>query len=893
MSKNRTLPKRHHLSSLLLIAPLAGFGCASRIQLGETDGGAPLGSTGGAGSVLPGVGGGVGTGGGANFTTGGGPTVVPGLGTVVTENLNNNAIKGIDLLLMIDNSSSMADKQLVLANAVPQLLGQLVQPQCVDSNGNPTGAVATLGAGCSIGSPEFNPVNNIHIGIVTSSLGDHGAGKICTPGLSLQYTDAAGNNLISPPDLNDEGHLVGSLARATAAQADPQSVNAGLDGQGFLAWGSASLPNPTAGDLTAANQIFKDLVIATHENGCGFESQLEGWFRFLIDPVPPIEPIQKNPNTQFTARVGSDDILLNQRAVFLRPDSLVAIVMLTDENDCSLRDTDVGWVAADTSNSILSSSPACATNPNDRCCYSCTSGAPAGCAPCANPAPVAVDDAPNQANIRCWQQKRRFGYEFMYPTSRYVVGLTKPVLCPDQSFGDMDCDCEYANKIGAPCDPGSRQLPNPLYSTIAGQLNNGNSISQYPKSIARSDNSAIFFAAIVGVPWQDIGTTDASGNLKYIPVTDPAWYYANSDTQPNNPGPNGIWSQIYGDDNANILPDDIHMVESLTPRAGIAGPTAAAGTDPINGHEYNTARGDLEYACTYALPTPKPCACTPGSANYASCKYQNPNDCCDLTYTADYAGNPNSGANFDKPLCGGADGRTQIAAKAYPGLREIAVLRDYAQSNNVKSPGNSIVASICPKDLTSAQTSPGYGYNPVVGALIDRLKEKLKGSCLPTSIATNSNGTVPCDLVEAVPQAIVNARGSDCATYCSANQRSVVTASSPLGLATTSSMVQNRICGGSTGNPCSSMCLCQLSQETGAALATCQNATDGSESALPPGFCYVDATVSPAIGNAALLAWCPDTARRILRFVGNNLQNTVPLAGSYVFTTCSASAWSQ
>src|ERR1039458_7373226 len=56
---------------------------------------------------------------------------------VVVQKQANNAITGIDLLLMIDNSSSMADKQKVLAAAVPQLLKQLVAPQCVDAAGAP------------------------------------------------------------------------------------------------------------------------------------------------------------------------------------------------------------------------------------------------------------------------------------------------------------------------------------------------------------------------------------------------------------------------------------------------------------------------------------------------------------------------------------------------------------------------------------------------------------------------------------------------------------------------------------------------------------------------------------------------------------------------------------
>ena len=838
-----------NLSSLLLIhSLLVGLGCSAKVEMGQA------------------------TGDGSHPTS--------------FQKLSNNAITAIDLLLMIDNSSSMADKQATLAAAVPQLLGQLVQPNCVDAAGNYVGA-STLGAAapCANGTPEFNPVNNIHVGIVTSSLGDHGANTICTPGSLTNYTDANGAQIPQPPDVNDMGHLVGTLDRAAAPRADAQTTWATLNGLGFLAWGDATLPSPGTADLTAATKIFTDLVSSTKEVGCGYEAQLEGWFRFLIDPVPPVLPLAA-PVYNATSRKGSDDTLLNQRAAFLRPDSLVAIVMLTDENDCSIRDTDVGWVSA-TFNSITTGSPGCANNPNDKCCFSCTTTPLPGCAPCQSPAPAAVNDGAYQANVRCWNQKRRFGYEFLYPKSRYVVGLTKPELCPDQTFGDMDCDCAAAKAIGAVCEAGARRLPNPLYSTIVGTLNDGvTKIQGYPVKLPRSDNSAIFLAGIVGVPWQNIGTLDANGNLHYIPATDPAWTSGPVDATdtPINPpsasGATGIWDMIYGDDNANIQPKDIHMVESVTPRPGLPGPTAAATADPFNGHEYNTALEDLEYACIYTLPTPRPCACDSTSSTYASCKYQHPNDCCDTAFKSDGAGGP--GDNFDKPEC---NGMTQIAAKAYPGLREIAVLKDYATSKDAAAQGNSIVASICPKDLSSDPSSPGYGYNPAVAALIARLKEKLKGTCLPSPLTVRANGMVPCTIAEALPPGSLN--GQQCESFCASKGRPL--ASAAMIADVTAAMQNSRICDTAGGVPCSTMCLCQLPEEAGNDLSTCQNDPDGpTTTALPPGYCYVDPS-NGAGSNADLVAKCPDSQHRILRFVGNgNNGIAVPLAGAYLFLSCSA-----
>jgi hypothetical protein len=379
-------------------------------------------------------------------------TTKPVTTNVVVQKQANTAITAIDLLLMIDNSSSMADKQNTLAAAVPQLLQQLVQPQCVDGNGAPFDppVQAALGAEkpCAQGSPEFNPVNNIHVGVVTSSLGDHGAQTWCTEG----QLSSAGT--LQPPDVNDRGYLVGTLQRGIAALAAETQLQltdkVRLSGQGFLAWGSDEQPHPSTDDLKTAEVVFGDMVKATAEQGCGFEAQLESWFRFLVDPVPPVLPIAA-PKDNETHRTGVDDALLAQRKEFLRPNSLVAIVMLTDENDCSIRDTGVGWVGV-AEGSIPTGSAACADDPNDPCCYTCTSkGPPQGCPwTCPNPPdsslgqPAGLHDTKQQANLRCWQQKRRFGWEFTYPTSRYSVALTKKELCPDQSFGDMDCDCTYA-----------------------------------------------------------------------------------------------------------------------------------------------------------------------------------------------------------------------------------------------------------------------------------------------------------------------------------------------------------------------------------------------------------------------------------------------------------------
>ena len=63
----------------------------------------------------------------------------PRTSNVVVKTVTQSGVNKIDLLFMIDNSISMADKQEILAEAVPVLVQRLVDPICVDDDGDPTG----------------------------------------------------------------------------------------------------------------------------------------------------------------------------------------------------------------------------------------------------------------------------------------------------------------------------------------------------------------------------------------------------------------------------------------------------------------------------------------------------------------------------------------------------------------------------------------------------------------------------------------------------------------------------------------------------------------------------------------------------------------------------------
>ncbi len=602
----------------LLIPSALALGCG-----GSSSGGGSGGSGAVSGSGGQGAQGGGGTGGGG---TGGGFT---------------GGVEKIDLLLMVDNSISMADKQSLLAASVPRLILNLITPRCM-SGGTPTGQNFPCDAGST---PEFAPVADLHVGVVTSSLGAHG-GESCSE-TSPNFK----------PEQNDGGRLVGSTRPGLPSQ----------DGLGFLAWAPGAIQDPT--ELVNA---LRQHVNAAGETGCGYEAQLESWYRFLIDPQPP-DTVKREGNftvVQTCTAAGADcgkngtcvdgfcadKTVLAQRAAFLRGDSAVAIVMLTDENDCSIRDDGQGWLTSIATPGLPRATSACNANPDDPCCTSCGAPAPAGCASHNQDAECQKNGGTytspeDHVNLRCWEQKRRYGVDWLYPVSRYVSGLQKPVIE----------------------DRAGNNTPNPLFSTGAG--------------FAR-DPSVIVLAGIVGVPWQLISTPDSQAPGANLTLLTPEELTAQ-----------GVWSKI--SKNGHQPASDPHMVESNAPRAGL--PTASTPhADPISGHDWDIAGafgaqgpGELQYACIFPLATPRDCASATGG--------------CDCHATA---------VNGKNALCwnGTQFTSTQTHAKAYPGLRQLEVLRETG----------GVVGSICAKSVAGDANATAYGYNAAVDALVTRLAPVLK-----------------------------------------------------------------------------------------------------------------------------------------------------------------------
>ncbi|MFO0760330.1 MAG: hypothetical protein U0359_27865 [Byssovorax sp.] len=563
----------------------------------------------------------------------------------------------VDLLLVVDNSRSMDDKQQILASTLPDVLLGLLSPRCVDGSGNPAGVQPQNPVdACSPGTKrEFVPVTDLHIGLISTSLGGHGSDACST---TEAQSCPSGNSTN-----NDAGHL---LSRKAPCQGGSVQT---YQGKGFLAWDPQQKLSPPGesviGDLNGQTGLvpsLRDMVGGLGQIGCGYESQLESWYRFLIDPEPYQSISVQNGKA---VPQGQDAQLLQQRFDFLRPDSMLIIVMLSDENDCSIKEYGQFYFAAQQRNPsdpkkafrLPRPRAECAKNPKDPCCKSCGQD-PGSCPPdpgCKeSPTLPDIDD---DINLRCFDQKRRFGIDFLYPIERYMDGLN---------------NAQIANREGDLVD-------NPLFAEHG------------PNGPVR-DPGLVFLLGIVGVPWQDIARdpkSPAAGFKTTAELDGPAFPGTNS----------SAWDYILGDPANYVPPMDPHMIEAIAPRSGqnpisgdtIAPPGSSPGADGINGHEYSIPlKDDLQYACVFNLPSPKDCS------QGAVCDCSDPKN--------------------DNPLCDPAKKTIQLRAKAYPGIRELSLLHGLGNQG--------VVGSVCPvQTVDTAQSS--YGYRPAVASLLSQIRARL------------------------------------------------------------------------------------------------------------------------------------------------------------------------
>lgn len=710
--------------------------------------------------------------------------------------LPRDKVDKIDLLFVVDDSFSMETKQYALALLVPDLVERLTNPPCVDPFTREETQTVGQDEACPDGTDrEFPPVTDMNVGVITTSLGGAGS-TTCEPG-GVAYA----------PAQNARAHMV-------------SAKDQGFGGLDFLNWDPDQRDVPPGEDQSdVLQQQFRQLVGVGTE-GCGYAATLESWYRFLVDPAPyeqlvPAPCEEGDEALLCVAPDGVDDVVLEQRKAFLRQDSLLVIVMLTDGLDCSVDPRGRGNFALEHGGEqatfhLPPGTSACAQDPWSADCKSCWELAPGEYDPACEGNPEDNDPF----GLRCWDQKRRFGRSYLYPVRRYVDGLTSPTL-EDGTLNPVFCVPSARGSDPSRCSQATRSPGN------------------------------VLLVGIVGVPWQDLARNPDDLAEGYRPTEQLSWTLSDFQDRGVTPpaglaGEDTLWRVILGETDPSSHepiptrgPLDPHMVQSEHPRSGvnpltgqpIPSPTADPLTDPIHGREVDFEPGQLQPACLAPHPEPEDCAVNHSLACICS-------------------------AASDDPRCwdGSAFTSVQHYVSAVPSKRPLAVIKAMGAQG--------VVASICWAD-TQNESSPGYGYRPALENVVARVSGPLLGNCVDEPLDPDDSGRVPCKIFQARP-AEYDASGSPVCAPCDAPLQDVPEP--------TRSEVQALHGIDQAG----AACVCEIPQvpaERGL-LDSCVSQRDPHPDVA--GWCYVDPALN-VTASEQLVGFCPDQDKRLIRFVGENV----------------------
>jgi hypothetical protein len=202
----------------------------------------------------------------------------------------------VDLLFMVDNSSSMSEEQASLADQVPRLVQMLMT-----GDRDPTFDADGDGVPNDDGD-DFAPVGSLQVGVITPDMG------------------VGGFNVMTcndEPNFGDDGLLrtSGNTALSGCMATYPTFLE--LRGSGEAAM--------FARDVAC--------VATAGTGGCGFEQPLEAVLK-AVTPATCTDP-------WCTFQMGTRGHADGANAGFLRPDSILAVVLVTDEEDCSTADPEL------------------------------------------------------------------------------------------------------------------------------------------------------------------------------------------------------------------------------------------------------------------------------------------------------------------------------------------------------------------------------------------------------------------------------------------------------------------------------------------------------------------------------------------------------------------------
>ena len=338
-----------------------------------------------------------------------------------------NKVSKIDLLFMIDNSSSMADKQAHPGAGRSRPGEPPGRPGLHRPDDRPSVGNANANGSCATGEPDFDPVKDIHIGIISSSLGGHGSTGVCDepdPRKTLPHND-------------DHGHLVARDAMDAAVRRSATRASS-----------TGTRRERRGPDAAAIATPFATMVAGVGQHGCGYEASLEAIYRFLIEPDPVRRRITVDRAPAAARRRGARRHRHGPAPAARRlPAPRLAgrghhgdrRERLLDRRRRSGLLLDHPAPAARPPTSVLAhGTSACMTNPNDPCCFNCFSSRrppraarPRLTTPSASRRRGLATEDPE--NLRCCDQKRRYGVDFLYPVQALHRRLHAATIVPDRT----------------------------------------------------------------------------------------------------------------------------------------------------------------------------------------------------------------------------------------------------------------------------------------------------------------------------------------------------------------------------------------------------------------------------------------------------------------------------
>jgi hypothetical protein len=207
--------------------------------------------------------------------------------------VRNDPPAKVDLLFVVDNSGSMRQEQLALAEALPSMVRELASG---DADGD--------------GELDFSPVSDLHVGVVSTDMGTgsvHG-GDGCEPGPG------------------DDGLLQRGPASEPVQSRCPGSVPLSQDAPSLQYEPRA----PVDEDRLERFEREVACIAQLGTGGCQYEQPLEASLKALTPSDSTLTFGNNSTGHGNGANYG-----------FLRPDSLLAVVVVTNGDDCSAADPEL------------------------------------------------------------------------------------------------------------------------------------------------------------------------------------------------------------------------------------------------------------------------------------------------------------------------------------------------------------------------------------------------------------------------------------------------------------------------------------------------------------------------------------------------------------------------